>query len=76
VAERPPRLTAVMGLARALIDTVGAHQAVDVLTAEFGWDLSFQALAVLRGRDAGTAFGVAWERLLVDALREDLGASP
>lgn len=71
-----PRLTAVMGLGRALIDTLGPGDAADVLISEFGWDLAFQALALVRGDDAGTAFGIAWQRLVLDPLSNDLRTQP
>lgn len=61
-----PRLTAVMGVARALVSTVGVEDGVDVLIEEFGWDVTFQALALLRGPEAERAFGLVWERLLED----------
>ncbi len=72
--DRPaPRLTSVMGVARALLSTVTADETVEILVAEFGWDQTFQALALLRGDDAARAFAVTWEHLLTgpvsDALR-------
>lgn len=76
--ERPaPRLTSVMGVGRALLSTVSASEAVEILIAEFGWDQAFQAIALLRGDDALVAFGLAWEYLLsapmADELRRPLG---
>lgn len=71
--DRPaPRLTSVMGVARALLTTVSATETVEILVAEFGWDQSFQALALLRGDDAEVAFGVAWEHLLTGPIDYDL----
>lgn len=71
--HRPvPRLTSVMGVARALLSTVTADEAVEILVAEFGWDQSFQALALLRGDDAQRAFAVAWEHLVAGPLRDEL----
>ncbi|MGH3440749.1 MAG: hypothetical protein ACRDUY_01640 [Nitriliruptorales bacterium] len=73
--DRPaPRLTAVLGVARAVLETLALEDAVDVLVAEFGWDTTFQTLALLRGEQAGRAFAVTWERLLVDPIRRDLAA--
>ena len=66
---QPLRLTSVMGVARALLSTVDVEDAVEILTGEFGWDISFQALALLRGDDAEAAFGVAWTLLLDEARR-------
>lgn len=66
--DRTPRLTSVMGVARALLVTVEERETVDVLVAEFGWDVTFQALALLRGDEAGRAFGMAWEHLVVESL--------
>lgn len=67
-----PRLTSVMGVARALLTTVSTYEAVEVLIAEFGWDMTFQALALLRGDDAAEAFLLAWEHLLADTFRHEL----
>lgn len=73
--NRPaPRLTAVLGVARAMLDTLGAEDAVDVLVAEFGWDTTFETLALLRGGRANRAFGIVWERLLFEPIRRDLAA--
>lgn len=71
--DRTPRLTSVMGVARALLATVDVTETVEVLIAEFGWDVSFQALALLRGDEATRAFGLAWEHLVTDELATDLG---
>lgn len=62
--DRPLRLTSVMGVARALLSTVGAEDSVEILIGEFGWDISFQALALLRGDDAEEAFARTWTELL------------
>lgn len=67
------RLTTVMGVARAVLTTVGAHAAVAALIDEYGWDRTFQALALLRGDDAGDAFGLAWQALLLDPVEDDRG---
>lgn len=69
-----PRLTAVLGVARAMLDTLSMEDAVEVLVAEFGWDVAFQTLALLRGAKANRAFAIAWERLLVEPLRRELAA--
>lgn len=62
----------MIGLARALIDTIGEREAAEILAAEFGWDLAFQALALLPNETGRATFGIVWELLLEDALREDL----
>jgi hypothetical protein len=67
------RLTTVMGVARAVLATVGPHAAVRALLDEYGWDRTFQALALLRGPDAEVAFGLAWQALLLDRLASDAG---
>jgi hypothetical protein len=70
------RLTTVMGVARAVLATVGAPAAVPALLDEYGWDRSFQALALLRGDDAEEAFGLVWQALLLDSVGdEDRGRS-
>jgi hypothetical protein len=66
------RLTTVMGVARAVLATVGAPAAVRALLDEYGWDRTFQALALLRGDDAEDAFGIAWQSLLLDELAGDV----
>lgn len=66
------RLTTVMGVGRALLATAGTSTSVDVLVDQFGWDATFQALALLRGTDAATAFGETWELLLVDEVGREL----
>ncbi len=77
--DRPaPRVTSVMGVARALLSTVDTRETVEVLIAEFGWDLTFQALSLLRGDHAAAAFAAAWEHLVTADLAEqlrDLGAA-
>lgn len=66
MTDNQPRLTSVMGVARALLLTVATREAVTVLIEEFGWDLAFQALSLLRGDGSDIAFGLAWEHLLID----------
>lgn len=67
-----PRLTSIMGVARALLATVTAEEAVEVLVAEFGWDASFQALSLLRGDDADAAFLLTWEHLAFGPVEQEL----
>jgi hypothetical protein len=63
-----PRLTTLMGIARAALTTVGPESAARVLIDEHGWDATFHALALLRGDDARTAFGRTWSELVFDDL--------
>lgn len=70
--SEPIRLSSVMGVARALLGTFDAHEAVEVLVIEFGWDVTFQALLLLRGDDAERALLLTLERLLTDELASDL----
>jgi hypothetical protein len=65
------RLTTVMGVARAVLATVGAQAGVRALLDEYGWDRTFQALALLRGPEANLAFGLAWQALLVAAVHDE-----
>jgi hypothetical protein len=65
------RLTTVMGVARAVLATVGVPAAVHALLDEYGWDRTFQALALLRGEDAETAFGLVWQSLLLDVVVDE-----
>jgi hypothetical protein len=65
------RLTTVMGVARAVLATVGVHAGVQALLDEYGWDRSFQALALLRGADAEAAFGLVWQALLSATAVDD-----
>lgn len=69
---REPRLTTVMGVARAVIATVGPRAAARVLIDEFGWDVTFQALALLRGEDATAAFGATWSALVLDGTAAEV----
>jgi hypothetical protein len=70
--DRTPRLTSVMGVARALLATVDEQESVEVLIAEFGWDVAFQALSLLRGDAAARAFGLAWEHLVTSGVSQEL----
>ncbi|HEX2028402.1 MAG TPA: hypothetical protein VHF25_10430 [Nitriliruptorales bacterium] len=75
--ERPAqRLTAVLGVTRAMLATLDPTEAVTVLVAEFGWDAAFQSLAMLRGDTAATAFGIAWERLVLLPFERELDLRP
>jgi hypothetical protein len=67
-----PRLTTMMGVARALMAALDDNDVIEVLLAEFGWDPSFQMLALLRGADAARLFGLMWERLLTADLHREL----
>jgi hypothetical protein len=68
-----PRLTTVMGVARAVIATVGPRPGARALVDEFGWDATFQAVALLRDDTSNTAFGAVWVALLVDDVDAQLG---
>ncbi len=68
----PPRLTAVLGVVKAMLATLGPEDALDVLLAEFGWDVTFSTLALIREPVAQRAFGLAWQRLLLDPIEADL----
>jgi hypothetical protein len=72
----PARLTTVMGVARALLRTHGPKVTASVLVAEYGWDRSFQGLAVLREPAALVALGLLWEDLLLAPLDEEFAAQP
>lgn len=67
-----PRLTSVMGVARALLATVDPREGVEVLIAEFGWDMTFQALVLLTGDEALEGLGHAWEHLLTGPIEHEL----
>lgn len=71
-SQKPIRLTSVMGVARALLATFDAREAVEVLIIEFGWDVTFQALLLLRGDDAARAVVLTMERLLIDPMADEL----
>lgn len=64
------RVTTAMGVARALLATAGPRISVQVMVDELGWDVTFQALSLLRGSDAVVAFALAWEHLLETAVDE------
>lgn len=69
------RLTTVMGVARAILATVGPRDAARVLIDEFGWDATFQALALLRGEEARAAFGATWTSLVLDGTEAAVDAA-
>jgi hypothetical protein len=73
-AVEDQRVTTVMGVARLVLTSVGAPTAVRALLDQYGWDRTFQALALLRGEEAATAFGLAWQTLLLDVVTDDQGA--
>ena len=58
-----PRVASVMGVARALMETIDADDAVAVLVAEFGWDVTFQVCSRLTGPRGREAFAHAWQLL-------------
>lgn len=64
-----PRLSSIAGVARALIATVGVEEGVAILTAQFGWDVTFAAIARLEGPEAGHALWLAVESLCRDLPR-------
>lgn len=66
--EQLPRLTSIAGVARALLATVGVDEGVGILVGQFGWDVTFAALAQLPGEDAAKALWRAVERLVHDDL--------
>lgn len=67
-----PRVTTVMGVARVVLATVPAATAAEVLVDEFGFDATFQALALLSGDEAKRAFGEVWTGVLTAPLQADL----
>lgn len=71
--SEPIRLSSVMGVARALLGTFDARESVEVLVIEFGWDVAFQALLLLRGPEAERALLLTLERLLTDDVARELG---
>ncbi len=66
--EPLPRLTSIAGVARALLATVGVDEGVGILVAQFGWDVTFLAVAQLPGDEAAHALWRAVERLVHDDL--------
>jgi hypothetical protein len=68
-----PRLTTIMGVARAVVAAVGPRAGARALVDEFGWDATFQAVALLRGEHANEVFGAVWVASLVDDVDAQLG---
>ena len=66
--EHLPRLSSIAGVARALIATVGADEAVAILVSQFGWDVAFSALAKVDGPDAAAALYACVAHLAYDDL--------
>ena len=71
-SQKPIRITSVMGVARALLATFSPDEAVEVLEIEFGWDVTFQALLLMRGEAAEEALLRTLEMLVTDELPTDL----
>jgi hypothetical protein len=63
-----PRLTSIAGVARALIATVGIEEGVAILTAQFGWDVAFSALAHIESPEACAALWMVVEQLVCDDM--------
>lgn len=68
----PIRLSSVMGVARAMLGTFTPAEAVEVMIIEFGWDVTFQALLLLRGEDAEQALLRTLERLVTEDVSQNL----
>lgn len=66
--EPAPRLKSIAGVARALIATVGIEDAVNILVAQFGWDVAFLALARVDGPEATVGMWRSVEMLVCDEL--------
>lgn len=69
--ESAPRLSSIAGVARALIATVGVDDAVGILIAQFGWDVTFSALARLDSPEASVGMWRAVELMVVDEIDPD-----
>lgn len=63
-----PTLRGVAGTARALLATVEVEEAVGMLIAAFGWDLTVEAVAQVGGDAAAEALVVAVRALPRDGL--------
>lgn len=61
---KPIRLTSVMHAAEVLLLTASPRQAAVELEAEYGWDLAFQALLLLRQPAAEQALLASLDGLL------------
>lgn len=64
--EPLPRLKSITGVARALLATVGPHDAVEILVSQFGWDVSFRALADVDAAEGQAAMWLAVQQLHCD----------
>ena len=58
-----PRLKSITGVSRALIGTIGVRDAVAVLIAQFGWDLTFCAVSYIPDDEGKEALWVTLEAL-------------
>lgn len=65
--ERRPRLSSIVGVARAILSTVGVDEGVEILVSQFGWDTAFTALSRLESEDGHAALWIAVEHLCCDA---------
>jgi hypothetical protein len=61
-----------MGVARALIAILEDQDVIRILVAEYGWDASFLAMAMMKGEDAQRVFGRLWEELLAEHMRNQV----
>jgi uncharacterized membrane protein len=68
-----PRQRSITGVARALIATVGVDDAVAIMLSQFGWDVTFLALAHMSEgqRDAEVAGRALY--IVLEALAGDAG---
>lgn len=60
------RINSVAGVARALMGTIGVDESVHILLCQYGWDVTFAALARCEGPDGCAAL---WQ--VVTRLRSD-----
>ena len=70
--SEPIRLSSVMGVARAMLSTFSPEEATEVMVLEFGWDVTFQALLLLRGDEAEQALLRTLELLVTADVDDDL----
>ena len=54
-----PDLSTVTAMAEALVTTVGTDRATAILLTQFGWDLTFSALAQISGPHGGRGMWLA-----------------
>lgn len=73
-APRPtsPTFDTVVGVAAALMTTLGAERGVDVLLTQFGWDLTFSVLARLPGPHGGRGL---WLALVAEVAPHSQGSA-